>query len=40
MEIMDNNNSKPVCTIPPQRIDVWEFVAPTYGYKQIRMNVL
>ena len=29
----DNNNNNPVGTIPPQRIVVWEFVAPAYGYK-------
>ena len=28
-------NNNPVGNIPPQWIVAWEFVAPTYGYKEI-----
>ena len=31
-------NNNPVGTIPPQQIVVWEFVAPTDGYKEIGMK--
>ena len=34
----DNNNNNSADTIPPQRIVVWELVAPTYGYKEIGMK--
>ena len=33
-----HNNNNPVGTIPPQRIVVWEFVAPMYGYREIGMK--
>ena len=31
----NNNNNNPAGTIPPQRIVVWEFLGPTYGYEEI-----
>ena len=34
----NNNNNNPEGTIPSQWIVVWEFVAPTYGYKEIRIK--
>ena len=34
----NNNNNNPVSTIPPQRIVVWEFLGPTYGYEEIGMK--
>ena len=38
MAYNNKNNNNPVGTIPPQLIVVWEFVAPTYGYKEIGMK--
>ena len=34
----NNSNNNPVGTILPQRIVVWEYVAPAYGYKEIGMK--
>ena len=36
--VLNNNNNNHVGTIPPQRIVVWEFVAPTNEYEEIGMK--